>query len=373
MIYLDYAATRPLRQEALQAMLPYMTNDFTNPSSAYRAAMRPKAAINNAREQVALALNAQRDEICFASSGTEAINWAIKAAGKGHIITSNAEHHASLYSCQYMESMGYNVTYLPVDNVGMVSVKQVEDSIRDDTVLVNLIMANNEVGTISPIGEVGALLRRVNANRARKILFHTDAVQAVGHVPVDVSALGVDMLSMSAHKLYGPKGVGALYMRAGLRLCPFLHGGSQERGLRAGTENVAGIVGMGAAVELAMAELDSEGRRQAALRDYCISELLKLPQTKLNGHPSKRLPNNINISFGGQNAELLLLRLDACGISTSYGAACSSGALEPSHVLTALGLSKDEAESSLRLSLGRDTTKDELDFVVSELTKAIKG
>ena len=372
--YLDYAATTPTDPEVLAAMMPYFTEVFGNPSSVYSFAAKSRKAIDTARGQVARALNAEPDEIFFTGSGTEADNWALKGTmerlrSKGdHLITTKIEHHAILHTAEYLEKVeGFRVTYLPVDPDGRVRMEDLEAAMTDKTVLVSVMFANNEVGTIQPIGEIGSLCRR------RGILFHTDAVQAAAQLDIDVKALNIDMLSLSAHKMYGPKGVGAFYLRRGLRLENFVHGGGQEKGLRASTENLAGIVGLGVAIERLKAHLPKEKARLCALRDRLIDGVLsKIPDTKLNGaRGDERLPNNTNFSFIGIEGETLLLDLDSKGISASTGSACSSASLEPSHVLLALGLSHEMAHGSLRMTLGRGTTGEQVDYVLNVLPEIV--
>ncbi|WP_299078612.1 cysteine desulfurase NifS [uncultured Fretibacterium sp.] len=372
--YLDYAATTPTDSEVLAAMMPYFTEVFGNPSSVYSFAAKSRKAIDTARGQVARALNAEPDEIFFTGSGTEADNWALKGTmerlrSKGdHLITTKIEHHAILHTAEYLEKVeGFHVTYLPVDSDGRVRMEDLEAAMTDKTVLVSVMFANNEVGTIQPIGEIGSLCRR------RGVLFHTDAVQAAAQLDIDVKALNIDMLSLSAHKMYGPKGVGAFYLRRGLRLENFVHGGGQEKGLRASTENLAGIVGLGVAIERLKAHLPKEKARLCALRDRLIDGVLsKIPDTKLNGaRGDERLPNNTNFSFIGIEGETLLLDLDSKGISASTGSACSSASLEPSHVLLALGLSHEMAHGSLRMTLGRGTTGEQVDYVLNVLPEIV--
>ena len=372
--YLDYAATTPTDPEVLAAMMPYFTEVFGNPSSVYSFAAKSRKAIDTARGQVARALNAEPDEIFFTGSGTEADNWALKGTmerlrSKGdHLITTKIEHHAILHTAEYLEKVeGFRVTYLPVDSDGRVRMEDLEAAMTDKTVLVSVMFANNEVGTIQPIGEIGSLCRR------RGVLFHTDAVQAAAQLDIDVKALNIDMLSLSAHKMYGPKGVGAFYLRRGLRLENFVHGGGQEKGLRASTENLAGIVGLGVAIERLKAHLPKEKARLCALRDRLIDGVLsKIPDTKLNGaRGDERLPNNTNFSFIGIEGETLLLDLDSKGISASTGSACSSASLEPSHVLLALGLSHEMAHGSLRMTLGRGTTGEQVDYVLNVLPEIV--
>ena len=372
--YLDYSATTPTDPEVLAAMMPYFTEVFGNPSSVYSFAAKSRKAIDTARSQVARALNADSDEIFFTGSGTEADNWALKGTmehlrSKGnHLITTKIEHHAILHTAEYLEKVeGFRVTYLPVDPDGRVRMEDLEAAMTDKTVLVSVMFANNEVGTIQPIGEIGSLCRR------RGILFHTDAVQAAAQLDIDVKALNIDMLSLSAHKMYGPKGVGAFYLRKGLRLENFVHGGGQEKGRRASTENLAGIVGLGVAIERLKARLPEEKARLCTLRDRLIDGVLnRIPDTKLNGaRGDERLPNNTNFSFIGIEGETLLLDLDSKGISASTGSACSSASLEPSHVLLALGLSHEMAHGSLRMTLGRGTTGEQVDYVLDVLPEIV--
>ena len=369
-MYFDYAATTPLHPKALEAMMPFLTGNFANPSSAYTPAREARKAIDKARQIVAEAIGAKPDEIYFTSSGTEADNWAIKGALEGknarHIITSAIEHHAVLYTCKYLEKQGFDITYLPVDEDGFVSPSDLEAAIRPDTVFASIIMANNEVGTIQPLVEIGEITRKAG------VILHTDAVQAVGHIPVDVNGLNIDALSLSAHKFYGPKGVGAQYIRKGTPIAPMLQGGAQERGRRAGTENVAGIVGLAAALEASLEEQPQEQPRLTALRDRLIDEILSsIPHARLNGARHNRLPGNVNISFAFIEGESLLLHLDMQGCQASTGSACSSGALEPSHVLTAMGISHELTNGAIRFSLGRDTTDDDVSKLVPMLSKSV--
>ncbi len=366
-IYLDNAATTPCAPQVVEAMLPYFTQVYGNASSVHTWGREAKRAVEAARRQVQKALNAaQPQEIFFTGGGSESDNWAIKGAAlacrSGHIITTAIEHHAVLHTCQWLEKQGFRVTYLPVDGEGRVHPADVDKAIREDTILVSVMAANNEVGTLQPIREIGEICR------ARGVLFHTDAVQAVGAVPVDVQALQVDLLSLSAHKIHGPKGVGALYVRKGTKLDSLLHGGAQERGFRAGTENLPGIVGLGKAIELATAQLADNAARMTALRERLIAGVMeRVSGTRLNGHPTQRLPGNVNLSFEGVEGEALLLRLDLAGVAASSGSACTSGALDPSHVLMALGLTEAQAQGSLRLTLGTDTTAEEIDAVLDRL------
>lgn len=374
-VYLDHTATTPTSPEVLQAMTPYFGEIFGNPSSVYSFSRKSREAISKAREQVANALNADPSEIYFTGSGTEADNWALKGtlekgkiAGKNHIITTAIEHHAILHTCEYLKKVeGAEVTYLPVDSEGFVSVDDVRKAITDKTALVSVMFANNEVGTIEPVAEIGALCREM------KIPFHTDAVQAAAHLKIDVKAMNIDMLSMSAHKMYGPKGVGALYMRKGLRPENFVHGGAQEHGRRASTENIAGIVGFGAAMEILQGRLADDIAINSARRDRLIAGILeRIPHAKLNGATgSNRLPNNINFSFIGVEGETLLLDLDAKGISASTGSACSSESLDPSHVLLALGLKHEMAHGSLRFTIGRLTDDKQIDYVLDVLPEIV--
>lgn len=367
-IYLDNAATTAVAPEVLEAMLPYFTEVYGNPSSIHATGRTAHKAVDQARRQVAAAIGAQPQEIYFTAGGSESDNWAIKGTAlaqqrKGnHIITSAIEHHAVLHTCAWLEKHGFEVTYLPVDEFGRVNPEDVEKAITDKTILISIMTANNEIGTIQPIREIGAIAR------AHKILFHTDAVQAVGAIPVNVDEMNVDMLSMSGHKFHGPKGIGALYIRKGVRIDTLIHGGAQERGLRAGTENLPGIVGIGRAIELATANLDENARRITALRDRLIDGILeRIPDVRVNGHRTQRLPNNCNVSIRYIEGEAMLLRLDLAGIAASSGSACTSGSLDPSHVLLAIGLPHEIAHGSLRLTLGADTTEKDIDAVLDTL------
>lgn len=371
-VYMDHSATTYVRKEVLDAMIPYHTELFGNPSSIYSIARASKKAIDTAREQVAKALGAEPDEIYFTSGGSESDNWAIKGIAwanrkKGnHIITSSIEHHAVLHACEYLEKEGFTVTYLPVDQFGLVDPAELEKAITDQTILITVMYANNEIGTIEPIAELGAIARN------HKILFHTDAVQVIGNIPVDVKAQNIDLLSLSAHKFYGPKGVGALYIRKGTKIDNLIHGGGQERRRRAGTENIAGIVGLGKAIELATADIEGHNRKIRALRDRLMERILeKIPHSRLNGHPEKRLAGNINISFEFIEGESMLLWLDDEGICASTGSACTSGSLEPSHVLLATGLPVEISHGSLRLTLGNINTDADVDFVLEVLPKVV--
>lgn len=367
-IYLDNAATTAVAPEVLEAMLPYFTEVYGNPSSIHATGRTAHKAVDQARRQVAAAIGAQPQEIYFTAGGSESDNWAIKGTAlaqqrKGnHIITSAIEHHAVLHTCAWLEKHGFEVTYLPVDEFGRVNPEDVEKAITDKTILISIMTANNEIGTIQPIREIGAIAR------AHKILFHTDAVQAVGAIPVNVDEMNVDMLSMSGHKFHGPKGIGALYIRKGVRIDTLIHGGAQERGLRAGTENLPGIVGIGKAIELAVANLDENAARMTALRDRLIDGILeRIPDVRVNGHRTQRLPNNCNVSIRYIEGEAMLLRLDLAGIAASSGSACTSGSLDPSHVLLAIGLPHEIAHGSLRLTLGADTTEKDIDAVLDTL------
>jgi cysteine desulfurase len=371
-VYMDHSATTYTKKEVLEAMIPYFSEHFGNPSSIYSIAGDSKKVIDAARVQVSKALGADTDEIYFTSGGSESDNWAIKGVAfanrkKGnHIITSAIEHHAVLHTCKYLEKEGFTVTYLPVDKYGMVDPADLEKAITEKTILVSVMFANNEIGTIEPIAELGAVAHN------HKVYFHTDAVQAIGNVPVDVKAQNIDMLSLSAHKFYGPKGIGALYIRKGMKIENLIHGGGQERKRRAGTENIAGIVGLGKAIELATADIDGHNRRIRAMRDRLLQGILtKIPGTHLNGHNEKRLPGNVNVSFEFIEGESMLLWLDDEGICASTGSACTSGSLEPSHVLIATGLPVELSHGSLRLTLGDINTEQDVDFVLKVLPKIV--
>lgn len=367
-VYLDNAATTIVRQEVLEEMMPVFRENFGNASSIYREGQRAKATLEDARVRVAKVLNADSSEIYFTSCGSESDNWAIKGVAyryknKGmHIITSAIEHHAVLHTCAFLEKQGYSVTYLPVDEYGLVTAEQVAEAIRPDTILVSIMMANNEIGTVEPIAKIAAVCRE------RKVLFHTDAVQAAGAIKLDVKDLGVDMLSLSGHKLYGPKGVGVLYLRKGVAITNFMDGGAQERGRRAGTENLAGIIGFTKAFELASEELDDYTEKLISIRNKLIKEVLeKIPHTRLNGHPDLRLAGNANFSFEFIEGESLLLLLDHMGFACSSGSACTSGSLDPSHVLLAIGLPHEIAHGSLRVSIGKYNTEEEVLSIVPAL------
>ena len=372
-IYLDYAATTPVRSKVVVAMLPYFREKFGNPSSLYFYGQEAKEAINVARERVASVINARSSEIVFTSGGTESDNFAISGVAwanhkKGkHIITTSIEHHAVLNICKFLEKVGFEVTYLPVDSQGLVSLEDIKKAIRSDTILISIMHANNEVGTIEPIEKIGEIAKE------KGVYFHTDAVQTYGHLPIDVTKLNVDLLSASAHKLYGPKGVGALYIRRGVKIVPFLYGGDQENKLRASTENVAGIAGFGMAAELAKEELEEEGSRLIPLRDKLIKGILKkIKYSRLNGHPTKRLPGNVNVSIEFIEGESILLHLDARGICASSGSACTSSISEPSHVLKAMGVPPELAHGSLRFTLGKDNTAEDIDYVIEVLPEIVK-
>lgn len=368
MIYLDNAATTPVRDEVLEAMLPYLKENFGNPSAVYAGGRTAKRGLDRAREQIASAIGAAYPrEIYFTGCGTESDNWALRGVAfansdKGkHIITSKVEHHAILDTCEYLEKCGFEVTYLDVDEYGMVSAESVKNAIRPDTVLVSIMFANNEVGTINPIPEIGKVCHDAG------VIFHTDAVQAVGHIPINVQEMDIDLLSLTGHKFYAPKGVGALYIKNGIKCEKFIHGGAQERKRRAGTENVAGIVAMGKAVELMIEEMEDETKRISELRDEMIKLLLEIPYTKLNGHPEKRLPGNVNVSVEFVESEATLFSLDLAGIACSSGSACTSGSLESSHVLLAMGIEPEVAKGALRFTIGRYNTKADIRDTVDEL------
>ena len=373
-VYLDHAATTALRSEALEAMLPYLTGEYGNPSSMHRIGQEARKALDDARQTVAEVLDCRPSEVVFTSGGTEADNTAIKAAalalkGTGnHIITTAIEHHAVLHACHQMERFGFDVTYLPVDRDGLVSPQDVVEAITDRTVLVSIMYANNEIGTVLPVSEIARGVRERARALGRTIVVHTDAVQAAGHLDLSTATLGVDLLSLSAHKFYGPKGVGVLYVRRGTPFMPLMAGGGQEREHRSGTENIPGIVGCARALQLAAAEREHEAARLGALRDRLVCGLREsLPGFMLNGHATMRLPNNVNVSLPGVEAEPLLMGLDLAGVCASSGSACSTGSLEPSHVLTALGRSAEVARSSLRFTLGRKNTAEDVDTLLRVL------
>ena len=372
-IYLDNAATTKTSQEVVDAMLPYFTENYGNASSIYEVGQRSKEAITTAREEIAKVLGAKTEEIYFTAGGSEADNWALKAAfeaysqkGK-HIITTKIEHHAILHTCEYLEKKGAEITYLDVDENGLVNLDELQKAIRPETILISIMFANNEIGTIEPIKEIGMIAKE------HGVLFHTDAVQAFGQVPIDVDEMNIDMLSSSAHKINGPKGIGFLYIRKGVKIRSFVHGGAQERKRRAGTENVPGIVGYGVAAKRAAETMEVRTAKERELRDYFIDRVLKeIPYVKLNGDPVKRLPNNINLSFRFVEGESLLIMLDMKGIAASSGSACTSGSLDPSHVLLAIGLPHEIAHGSLRLTLGEDTTKEDLDYTLEQIKEIIQ-
>ena len=373
-VYLDNSATTKISDRVFQAMVPYLTEHYGNPSSIYAIGREAAMAIEEARKKVAAALNARPEEIYFTGCGSESDNWAIKGVarrlarlqGKKHIITTVFEHHAVLHTCQALEREGFEVTYLPVDKLGFVNPADVKAAIRPDTAIVSVMYANNEIGTIQPIAEIGAICR------AHKVYFHTDAVQAVGNVRIDVKEQNIDMLSLSAHKIHGPKGVGALYIRRGVPIDNFMDGGAQESGKRAGTENLASIVGLGEAITETYENFEQKTAKMAALRDKLIDGLLKIPCTRLNGGRENRLCTNVNISFGGIEGEGLLLLLDLNGIAASSGSACTSGSLDPSHVLLAIGLEHGIAHGSLRLSLSAETTEEDVDYTLETVPKVVE-
>lgn len=371
-IYFDHAATTPIKKEVLEEMIPYLTEQYGNPSTIYKLGREAKKAIELARERVAKALNADIEEIYFTSGGTESDNWALKGTAlanrdKGrHIITTTIEHHAVLNPLKYLEKIEFEVTYVPVEPNGIVDPNKIKEAIREDTILISVMLANNEIGTIQPIKEIAKIAKE------REIIIHTDAVQAVGQIPINVKDLGIDLLSLSAHKFYGPKGVGALYIRKGTRIHPFLQGGAQERNKRAGTENVAGIVGLGKAIEIANKNLNEYASKLQKLRDKLIDGVLsKIDYVRLNGDRYQRLPNNANFSFEFVEGESLLLLLDTKGIAASSGSACTSGSLEPSHVLLAIGLEPEVAHGSLRITLGEDNTEEDIDYLLEVLPEIV--
>ena len=373
MIYLDNAATTKTAPEVVDAMLPYFSEYYGNASTIYSLGAESKKAMDHARQTIADSLGAKPEEIYFTAGGSESDNWALKAtaeayASKGkHIITTKIEHHAILHTCEYLEKRGFEITYLNVDRDGLISLDELKAAIRPDTILISVMFANNEIGTIEPIAEIGEIAKE------HGVLFHTDAVQAYAQVPINVDEMHIDMLSASGHKLNGPKGIGFLYIRKGVKIRSFVHGGAQERSRRAGTENIPGIVGLGAAVERAMRIMDSKTRKEIELRDYLIGRLEnEIPHCWLNGHRTKRLPNNINFSFLFIEGESMLIMLDMKGICASSGSACTSGSLDPSHVLLAIGLKHEEAHGSLRLTLSEDSTKEEMDIVAEEVKKNVQ-
>lgn len=373
-IYLDNAATTKTAPEVVEEMLPYFTEQYGNPSSVYSFASRSKEAVTKQREIIADAIGANSDEIYFTAGGTESDNWALKATAEAyqnkgnHIITTKIEHHAILHSCEYLKNRGFEITYLDVDEYGLIDLEELKRSIRPTTILISIMFANNEIGTIEPIREIGAIAQE------HGVLFHTDAVQALGKVSIDVNEMKIDMLSASGHKINGPKGIGFLYIRKGVKSRSFIHGGAQERKRRAGTENVPGIVGLGTAVSRMQKSMEERVMKESELRDYYIKRVLEeIPYSRLNGHPTKRLSNNTNICFRFIEGEALLIRLDMAGICASSGSACTSGSLDPSHVLLAIGLPHEIAHGSLRATLGDDTTKEQIDYVVDELKNIVQG
>lgn len=373
MIYLDNAATTKTAPEVVDAMLPYFSEYYGNASTIYSLGAESKKAMDHARQTIADSLGAKPEEIYFTAGGSESDNWALKAtaeayASKGkHIITTKIEHHAILHTCEYLEKRGFEITYLNVDRDGLISLDKLKAAIRPDTILISVMFANNEIGTIEPIAEIGEIAKE------HGVLFHTDAVQAYAQVPINVDEMHIDMLSASGHKLNGPKGIGFLYIRKGVKIRSFVHGGAQERSRRAGTENIPGIVGLGAAVERAMRIMDTKTRKEIELRDYLIGRLEnEIPHCWLNGHRTKRLPNNINFSFLFIEGESMLIMLDMKGICASSGSACTSGSLDPSHVLLAIGLKHEEAHGSLRLTLSEESTKEEMDIVAEEVKKIVQ-
>ena len=372
-VYLDYSATTPVKEEVLREMLPYFTEKFGNPSSLYTKGLESKEAVDTARSQVAALIGAEAKEIYFTGCGSEADNWVVfgvadKLKHKGnHIITTKIEHHAMLHSCEFLEKKGFEVTYLDVDEFGVVKLDELKKAIRPDTILISIMFANNEIGTIQPIKEIGTIAKE------HGILFHTDAVQAYCHVPINVDEYHIDMLSTSSHKLNGPKGIGFLYIRTGLKIRSFIHGGAQERKRRGGTENTAGIVGFGKAVEIAMATLEERAAKEKELRDHLIERVMKeVPFVRLNGHPTERLTNNTNFAFQFIEGESLLIMLDMEGICGSSGSACTSGSLDPSHVLLAIGLPHEIAHGSLRLTLGRENTMEDVDYILEKLPPIVQ-
>ncbi|MDK2904733.1 MAG: cysteine desulfurase [Eubacteriaceae bacterium] len=372
-IYLDHAATTPIDPQVYEVMTKVLSEEYGNPSSIYSEGRSVKKYVETAREQIAKAINADIREIYFTGSGSEADNWAIKgiamknrAKGK-HIITTQIEHHAILHTCEYLEKDGFEVTYLPVDEFGLISLDDLKAAIRKDTILVSIMFANNEIGTIEPIKKIGEIVKE------KGIIFHTDAVQAFGNVPIDVKDLNVDLLSISAHKIYGPKGMGALFIRKGVLIDNLIHGGAQERKKRAGTENTAGIAAFGKAAELAVTDLEENSKHLQTLRDMLIEGVMaKIPQVRLNGHPTKRLPGNVNFCFDYIEGESILLSLDLAGIAASSGSACTSGSLDPSHVLLAIGLPAGVAHGSLRLTIGKHTSQEDIEYVIEQLVVIIE-
>lgn len=373
LIYLDNAATTRPAPEVVQEMLPYLQDTYGNPSAFYGFARKAEQAVDHARKVIAEAIGAKAEEIYFTGGGSESDNWALIAtaeanAAKGkHIITSTIEHHAILHTCEYLEKKGFEITYVGVDEDGVVKLDELKAAIRPDTILISIMAANNEIGSIQPVKEIGAIAKE------HKILFHTDAVQAFGHIPLSVDEMNIDMLSASGHKIHGPKGIGVMYIRRGVKIGAFIHGGAQERRRRAGTHNVPGIVGMGKATELAVQNMEEAAKKVSGLRDYLIEKVMaEIPYAKLNGHKTNRLPNNANFSFSFIEGEGMLIMLDQAGICGSSGSACTSGSLDPSHVLMAIGLPHEIAHGSLRLSLSEETTREELDYTVETLKGIVK-
>lgn len=371
-IYLDHAATTAARPEVVEAMLPYFTENYWNPSSVYTPALTNRKAVDKSREIIAKSLGTDSQNIYFTAGGSESDNWALKAAAEAyenkgkHIITSTIEHHAILHTCDYLKTKGFEITYVNVDEKGILKLDELEAAIRPDTILISVMFANNEIGTIQPVKEIGEIAKK------HGIIFHTDAVQAYGQLPINVDEYHIDMLSASGHKLNGPKGVGFLYIRKGLQLRSFIHGGAQERKRRAGTENVTGIVGLGKAVEIAFDTMEERTKKEIKLRDYTMDRILaEIPYCRINGDKKKRLPNNINISVQFIEGESLLIMLDMAGICASSGSACTSGSLDPSHVLLAIGLPHEIAHGSLRMTLGEETTKEDMDYVIEKLKEIV--
>ena len=373
LIYLDNAATTKTSPEVVEAMLPYFTEHYGNPSSIYSFAAANKEVISKQRETIAGVIGAKENEIYFTAGGTEADNWALTATAEAygakgkHIITTKIEHHAVLHTCEYLQKRGYEVTYLDVDEDGLISLDELEKAIRPDTILISVMFANNEIGTMEPIKEIGAIAKK------HDILFHTDAVQAFGHVPIDVQEMNIDMLSASGHKFHGPKGIGFMYLRNGVKIGPLIHGGAQERQRRAGTHNVPGIVGIGKAAEISVANMEKNNAYEISLRDHLIERVLsEIPYSRLNGHRTDRLPNNANFCFRFIEGESMLILLDQAGICGSSGSACTSGSLDPSHVLLAIGLPHEIAHGSLRLTISEKTTMEDIDYTVDTLKKIIE-
>jgi len=378
-IYMDYGATTPMRPEVLDAMMPFFTESFGNPSSIYMLAQESQNALGDSRRLVADAIGVRSSEICFTSGGTESDNAAIKGVAMAmknlgnHIITTTIEHHAVLHTCHQMEKFGFDVTYVPVDHNGIISVDDVMDAITDKTILISVMLANNEIGTIQPIKEISEKVKEYSLTKGKTIIIHTDAVQAVGQIPVHAKDLGVDMLSMSAHKFYGPRGIGALYIKRGTPFEPLMMGGGQERQRRSGTENVAAIVGLAKALELSIAEMELEIIRQMTIRDHIFGELKSsIEDMLINGDRHNRLPNNVNISFSGIEGESVLLALDLAGVSASSGSACSAASIEPSHVLLAIGRSAKEARGTVRITIGKNTSDEDVEYMLNLLPDIVK-